>query len=190
MMPEPEVSVDLHGSGAGIDPASRVQHKQTPIPASNDVGGDNENDSIDLSLSDSPPRAKPKSRRSASATMKPGGRAKSGGDLRAVLRAHAGGHAGLRSGRPPSPLVGRRGRVPSPAPERVTIKDPQRIETLRPDGEVPGDQTELLKRIVEQQRMDHDFLQEVARAVRALGGALESEVAGAVGFAECGPARI
>ena len=65
--------------------------------------------------------------------------------------------AGKRSGRPPSPLIARRARPPSPAPECVTLRDPERVS----GGEATADVNETLKMVIEQQRMDHDFLQQL-----------------------------
>ncbi len=81
--------------------------------------------------------------------------------------------AGKRAGRPPSPLIARRGRQPSPAPERVTLKNPERVA----GGEAADDVESKLKLIVEQQQMDHELLHQVATAVRSLGNAVVEEQA-------------
>ncbi len=90
------------------------------------------------------------------------------------------GSSGKRAGRPPSPLIARRGRPASPAPERVTLKDPERVA----GGEAANDVESKLKLIVEQQQMDHVFLQQVAAAVRTPGNAVVEEQAKRVTGAE------
>ncbi len=147
--------------------------QQTCSPLGSPTGNDNE-ELHDLSLSDSP-LAMSKQRRAASV---PGTAAtaarKQPMSMRGPSRMKIGsGSSGKRAGRPPSPLIARRGRPASPAPERVTLKDPERVA----GGEAANDVESKLKLIVEQQQMDHVFLQQVAAAVRTPGNAVVEEQA-------------
>ncbi len=141
--------------------------QQTCSPLGSPTGNDNE-ELHDLSLSDSP-LAMSKQRRAASV---PGTAAtaarKQPMSMRGPSRMKIGsGSSGKRAGRPPSPLIARRAQTP----ERVTLKDPELVTGGEADLDIEG----KMKMIVEQQKMDHEFLHQVAAAVRALGGAVADE---------------
>ena len=96
--------------------------------------------------------------------------------------------AGKRAARPPSPLLMRRARPASPAPVPVTLKDPQRIGTGSA-GDL--DVKDAIRAVIEQQRLDHDYLVEAAAAVRALGTALaEEQSKRAAGLEEAGQLHL
>ncbi len=96
--------------------------------------------------------------------------------------------AGKRAARPPSPLLTRRARPASPAPVPVTLKDPQRLGT---SGAGDLDVKDAIRAVIEQQRIDHDYLVEAAAAVRALGTALaEEQSKRAAGLEEAGQLHL
>ncbi len=165
-----QVSGISHGGGAGNDPLSAQQMPQNMnipnVPASTGTAS-NENE-YDLSLSDTPPSASMEKRRRASSA--PGAKSSKPGS-RLTLRASSLAQRRAGSGRPPSMAAARRARDQSPAPERVSLPDPARV-TPAPGA---GGTEEMLHKVIEQQRMDHEFLQQVAQAVRTLGSAAVDE---------------
>ncbi len=131
-----------------------LNEQQTPQGT---AGVNGTSEQFNLSLSEdsaSPLRAMPRLRSSSPAAAAGGRFTKKGGMKE-------------RGGRPPSPLIAAR-RAGSPI-QKVKIKD---HEMVVPEGtDVEG----RLVTLERQQKVDHDFLQQVAEALRMVGGAVESE---------------